>query len=176
MKGGKGSRTVTTVIVTIIVLIILGVAGGLAVVYSGIISVAATSPHMAITRWVLNTASDHSVEAHARGVKVPADYNDLSVQAGYLRYHDMCAPCHGAPGVEPQWIGKGLLPEPPDLAVTAREWTPAEVFWIIDHGVKMTGMPALAPTQAEDQIWLLAAFVKKLPEMTPDQYKGLGQK
>jgi mono/diheme cytochrome c family protein len=176
MKHGKGSRTVTTVIVTIIVLIILAVAGGLAVIYTGIISVAATAPHMAVTRWVLSTAMDRSVEAHARSVKVPADYNNLSVQAGYFRYNDMCMPCHGAPGVERHWIGRGLLPEPPDLSVTAGDWTPAEVFWIIDHGIKMSGMPALAPTQAEDQIWLLAAFVKKLPGMTPDQYKGLGQK
>ena len=176
MKHGKSSRTVTTVIVTIIVLAIIAVAGGLAVIYTGIISVAATTPHMAVTRWVLSTAMDRSVEAHARSVRGPADYNNLSVQAGYNRYNDLCVFCHGAPGVERHWVGKGLLPEPPDLSVTAREWTAAEVFWIIDHGVKMSGMPALAPTQAEDQIWLLAAFVKKLPEMTPDQYKGLGPK
>jgi len=175
MKRGKGSRTVKTVIVTIIVLAIIAVGGGLAVIYTGIISVAATTPHMAVTRWVLSTAMDRSVEAHAGSVRVPADYNNLSVRAGYLRYHDMCAPCHGAPGVERRWIARGLLPEPPDLSIAARDWTPAEAFWIIDHGIKMSGMPALAPTQADDQVWLVTAFVKRLPEMTPDQYKGLGQ-
>jgi mono/diheme cytochrome c family protein len=175
MKRGKGSRTVKTAVVTILVLIVITVGTGLAVIFTGVINIGATTPHRAVTRWVLSTAMDRSVEAHARSVKVPADYNNLSVQAGYLRYNDMCVFCHGAPGVERHWVGRGLLPEPPDLSVTAREWTPAEVFWIIDHGVKMTGMPALVPTQAEDQIWLLAAFVKKLPEMTPDQYTGLRQ-
>ncbi|NNF58978.1 MAG: cytochrome c, partial [Rhodothermaceae bacterium] len=50
---------------------------------------------------------------------------------------------------------------------------PSEVFWILQHGIKMAGMPAYGPTHADDELWQLVAFVKQLPEMTPARYAAL---
>lgn len=55
--------------------------------------------------------------------------------------------CHGAPGVEPSEAGKGLQPDLPDLAEAVKEWAPAKLFWIVKHGVKMTGTPGFGPAQ-----------------------------
>lgn len=170
----RGSRTVLTVIVTIIVLTCIAVAVGFAVMLSGVISVAATTPDMPIVAWVLDTTMTNSVKTHARGVIVPAEYNNIDLRAGYDHFNEMCIFCHGAP-VEPRWLKKGLRPDPPNLAVTANDWTPAEVFWIVDHGIKMTGMPALGSVHPENDVWAVAAFVKSLPGMTPEQYKTFGQ-
>lgn len=170
----RGSRTILAVIVTFIVLVCIAVAVGLAVMFSGVISVAATTPDLPIVAWVLDTTMENSVEAHARDVIVPADYNSVDVHAGYDRYNTMCVFCHGAPGVEPRWVGEGLRPSPPNLAVTANDWMPAEVFWIVDHGIKMTGMPAMGPAYSEADVWKLTAFVKSLPRTTPEQYKAFG--
>jgi len=63
-----------------------------------------------------------------------------------------------------------MRPQPPDLSEAAAEWTPQEIFWIVKHGVKMTGMPAFGPSHGDDTLWNVAAFVKQLPAMTPERY------
>ncbi len=171
----RGSRTILTVIISIIVLVCIAVAVGFAVMFSGVISVAATTPDLPIVAWVLDSTMEHSVEAHARDVIIPADYDKIDLRVGYDHFNEMCIFCHGAPGVEPQWLKKGLRPDPPNLTVTANDWTPAQIFWIVDHGIRMTGMPAMAPTHSEDEIWAVAAFVKLLPKLTPEEYKTFGQ-
>ncbi len=175
MKRSRGSRTILTIIVTVLVIACIAVILGVAIMFSGAISVAATTPDWPVVAWALNTTMENSVKVHARDVIVPADYNNLDVQAGQDHYSRMCVPCHGAPGVESEWMGQGLQPYPPDLTSTANDWTPAEVFWIINNGIKMTGMPAAGPSHSESEVWNLAAFVKSLPEVTPEQYRAHGQ-
>jgi mono/diheme cytochrome c family protein len=51
--------------------------------------------------------------------------------------------------------------------------SPAEVYWIVKNGIRMTGMPAFGPTHDEATLWAITAFVKQLPTMTPQQYQAL---
>jgi mono/diheme cytochrome c family protein len=52
----------------------------------------------------------------------------------------------------------------------------AELFWIAKHGIRMTGMPTFGGTQEDRQLWTLVAFVRRLPDMTPEQYKRMGER
>ena len=61
------------------------------------------------------------------------------------------------------------------LARVAGKIPTRELFWVIKHGIKMTGMPAWGPTHSDDKIWAMVAFVKTLPDMTPAQYKAMQQ-
>ena len=81
--------------------------------------------------------------------------------------------CHGAPGIEPLDIGKGLSPQPPDLMQTATDWTVEQVYWLVKHGVGDTGMPAFGATEEEADLWAVAFFVKQLPQLTPAEYSKL---
>src|SRR3546814_5441303 len=54
-----------------------------------------------------------------------------------------------------------------------RSLTPAQQFWIIKHGIKMTAMPAWGKTHPDPLIWDMVAFVRKLPGMSPTEYKQL---
>ena len=63
-------------------------------------------------------------------------------------------------------------PRAPELR-RKTDLTPSEQFWIIKHGVKMTGMPAWGVTHDDDLLWDVVAFVRKLPELTPEQYETL---
>jgi len=158
----------------LITVMILGIAGGAGLIYSGVINVAATNPHSALTRWVLSTASDRSIEYHARGIKAPPlDSRDM-ILAGFRHYREMCVECHLAPGIKSSEISKGLMPEPPKLGEAAEEWSAAELFWVVKNGIKMTGMPAWGPTHSDEKIWQIVAFVKQMPKMTPAQYAALG--
>ena len=69
-------------------------------------------------------------------------------------------------------ISRGLYPCAPELRRT-NDLTPAEQFWIIKHGVKMTAMPAWGVTHDDELLWDLVAFVRKLPELTPEQYQTM---
>ena len=53
------------------------------------------------------------------------------------------------------------------------ELTPAEQFWVVKHGLKMTGMPAWGVTHDDELLWDVVAFLRKLPELSADQYRAL---
>jgi len=155
------------------IMVIIGLGAGLALIYSGVINIAATNPHSALVDWVLSTASDNAIHYHAKGIKAPSVDSQEMVLTGFRHYQEMCVGCHLAPGIESSEISKGLMPKPPKLQMAAEEWTPAELFWVIKNGIKMTGMPAWGPTHSDEKLWAIVAFVKKLPQMTAEQYKAM---
>jgi mono/diheme cytochrome c family protein len=145
-------------------------AGALAVTYSGAYNVAANVPDVGIVNWLLSTNMQRSVVRHARSINAPAQLTDQQAKDGLRIYKETCVYCHGAPGKDPGDIGKGLNPEPPYLPDTVGRWSGAELFWIIKHGIKMTGMASYGAVHKDDEIWNLVAFVQRLPKMTPEQY------
>jgi mono/diheme cytochrome c family protein len=95
--------------------------------------------------------------------------------AGATAYKSMCQQCHAGPGAERAEWAEGMRPRPPHLTEAAAEWALGEVFWLVRHGVRMSGMPAFGPTHGDEEIWGIAAFVKELPAMTPERYAAAGQ-
>lgn len=157
----------------LIAMVVLVLAGLMGLVYSGMYDVAASSPHTALGGWLLHTTMRQSVEPRAADIDVPG--LDGRAREGFVGYRDMCVGCHGAPGVERSPAGKGLRPRPPDLGERARTWSDAELFWIIKHGVRMTGMPAWGVTHSDREIWDVVAFVRQLPGMSAEAYRSLEQ-
>jgi mono/diheme cytochrome c family protein len=115
---------------------------------------------------------DHSVRAHASGIEVPNLDDSSLVAVGFDHYNEMCITCHGSPAGGMSEAGMGLNPKAPELSEAAKDWSPAELYWIIKNGVTMTGMPAFAPTHSERELWAIVAFLQKLKTMTPAQYKA----
>jgi len=141
--------------------------------YAGLYNIAADVPHTQPVYWLLETARDRSVEARARDIVVPNDLKDPNrISRGAGQYADMCSGCHLAPGMKRTEISQGLYPRAPELR-RKTTLTPAEQFWVVKHGIKMTGMPAWGVTHDDDLLWDVVAFVRKLPELTPEQYETL---
>jgi mono/diheme cytochrome c family protein len=153
---------------------LLVLMGAIAVgIYAGLYNIAADVPHSQPVYWLLETLRDRSVASHARDIVVPNDLNDADrISRGAGQYADMCSGCHLAPGIKRTEISRGLYPRAPELR-RETDLTPAEQFWIVKHGVKMTGMPAWGVTHDDDLLWDVVAFVRKLPELTPEQYETL---
>lgn len=144
-----------------------------AFIYSGIYNIAADEPHTPMVYSVLEKLRDRSIAAHARGIAPPADLGSAQrVSVGAGLYTEMCSGCHLGPGVEKSEMSQGLYPQAPGLA-QAQDLTPGQQFWIIKHGVKLSAMPAWGKTHPDPLIWDMVAFVRKLPGMTPEQYKAL---
>ena len=70
-------------------------------------------------------------------------------------------------------VGRGQNPEPADLARAAERWSEQELFWIVQHGIRMTGMPSFGRTHSDPEIWELVALVKRLPRMSVAEYRAL---
>jgi mono/diheme cytochrome c family protein len=147
---------------------------GLVVVYSGAYNVAATEEHTSLVRWAFDTTFRNSVERRAPEPEAPVEVTPEALAAGASAYKSMCEHCHGGPGAERASWASGMRPRPPHLAEAAKHWELREVFWIAKHGVKMTGMPAFGPSHDDRTLWGIAAFVKQLPAMAPEQYAALG--
>ena len=151
---------------------------GLVVMYSGMIDVSAMNGPSGFTRWVLSSTMDRSVESRSKDIRVPDLENEAMIQEGAEHYIEMCRGCHGAPGMEDTEMARGLEPKAPHLYEMeySEEFDPAEAFWIIKNGIMMTSMPAWGVTHPDEKIWDIVAFLKKLPEMSPEKYSKLADK
>ena len=87
-------------------------------------------------------------------------------------YAAMCGECHLTPDQKDSELRLGLYPKPPDLTKHIKA-SPSEMFWVIKHGIKMSGMPAWGVTHDDQAIWALVAFVQKLPELSAAQYHAM---
>ena len=153
--------------------LLFAVISVLLVIFSGAFNVAATNPDSPMTEWIFHTTMRSSVIMRSSGIAAPNSFTEAQVKAGFKEFRAMCAGCHGAPGKMRNAAGKGLRPRAPDLAVTAEDWSAANLFWIVRNGIKMTGMPAFGPTHDDQTIWNIVAFVDRLPKMTATEYRAL---
>jgi mono/diheme cytochrome c family protein len=160
----------STVVLTLGALAAGALAVAITVLYAGFYNVAATHQHLRPTYWLLETGLRESMERHARGIEVPPLGDAALVERGLVVFRDHCAQCHGAPGVAPQPFALGLTPLPKNLAHVARERSPAELYWVVKQGIKMTGMPAWQFRLAESDLWSVVAFMQQLPLLGPDEY------
>jgi len=145
--------------------------GALVTAYSGCVDVAATSSPSGLTRWFLATTRQHSVASRASDLEVPKLDSAKRVAEGAEHYNEMCVGCHGAPGVSRSEVGQGLEPRAPSLSEGPLDDGAAkQTFWIVKHGIKMTGMPAFGATHDDDRIWDIVAFVRKLHGMSAAEY------
>lgn len=154
------------------ILVALAVAAAVGV-YSGWYDISASRAHLQSTYWLLETGMRRSVRVQARDIAMPSPADRATVLQGLALYRLHCVACHGAPGVAPEPFALGMAPAPANLVHTARVWTAGELFWVLKHGIKMSGMPAWEFRLNEDQMWAIVAFVKTLPEVSPRQYAAL---
>lgn len=154
--------------------VLLAAVVGLIVVYTGAYNVAATEEHSSFGRWAFDTTFHRSITARAADTEPPSNLAAM-VEQGATEYKEMCQHCHGGVGVERDEWARGMRPRPPLLKERAAEWEPKEVFWLVKHGAKMTGMPAFGSTHEDETLWGIVAMVKELPAMTPDRYAALGE-
>lgn len=162
------------IILTIIAILLASLLAAAGVAYSGLYNVAADEPHWSATTRLLETVRVRSIARRAAAVQPPNLDDPQLVLKGAGQYAAMCSTCHHAPGMKENQLAKGLYPAPP--ALHERQVDPREAFIVIKHGLKMTGMPAWGGDHGDEAVWSLVAFVRKLPGMTPQQYRDFVRK
>lgn len=155
-----------------VVMVLALMAGALALLgYSGLYNIGADDHHWARTHSVMQLVRDRSIHTRSEHIQVPNLDDRSLVLKGAGQYAAMCTSCHLQPGTESSELREGMYPQPPNLSKTTID--PRDAFWVIKHGIKMSGMPAWGKSHDNDTIWSMVAFLEKLPGMTPEQYKDI---
>lgn len=157
--------------ITVITLLVLLAVGAGLFVYSGVYNVGADDPHTKPVFAIMQTLRDRSIHVRSESLALPNLEDPQMILKGAGQYAAMCTGCHLKPGMKDSEIRPGLYPQPPDLSQARVD--PKDAFWIIKHGIKMSAMPAWGGSHDDATIWSMVAFVQKLPNMTPDQYKEM---
>lgn len=167
-------KYVLAIVITLAVLVV----GALLFVWSGIYNIAATKPHWGITLSFIETLRNRSISARSDDVSEMNLDDAKLIEAAFIHYHEMCRLCHGAPGYQPEEFAKGLYPQPPDMISghIQEARSQAEIYWILKHGIKMTGMPAFGPTHSDSELYGLVALTMEIPQKSPGEYRRQVQK
>lgn len=153
--------------------LLLGVAVALAVVFvvlAGVIPIQASSGHWKVTAWVLDLIKRRAVHTYSRSIEVPALAHQQLIVRGAAHYERSCRACHGSPAAARPPLVMKMTPHPPFLPERTGRWDDAELFQIVKHGIKFTGMPAWTAPKRNDEIWAVVAFLRQLPRVSADHY------
>jgi mono/diheme cytochrome c family protein len=109
------------------------------------------------------------VSRRARDLRNPIERAPGMIAAGREHFADHCATCHANDGSGDTTFGRGLFPRPPDLRLPqTQNLSDGELFYIIEHGIRFTGMPAFGSEDGStaEGSWHLVHFIRHLPELS----------
>jgi mono/diheme cytochrome c family protein len=156
----------------------LGLVIGLAVL-GLVVAVAASILHDGLSTRATPNKLETMIARNARHLAIPSNArvmqnprldSEEDSRDARLHFADHCAICHGNDGGGKTMIGTGLYPKPPDLRLPGTQnLSDGEIFWIIENGVRFTGMPGFAnggEHGGEQDSWKLVHFIRHLPHLT----------
>jgi mono/diheme cytochrome c family protein len=113
-----------------------------------------------------NAAKDVAIPLEAGKKQNPLPATDEVVSQGQEVFLGNCAQCHGADGRGDSTLGHSMNPPAMDLSSAhVQHWSDAELFWIVQNGVRLTGMPSWQSSVSADDTWKLARFIHSLPRL-----------
>jgi mono/diheme cytochrome c family protein len=128
----------------------------------------------ALEKTVARAVRNLSIPSDAKLARnlIPATPENLADGRGHFADH--CATCHANDGSGDTEMGRNLYPKPPDLRLPpTQNLTDGEIFYIIQNGIRLTGMPAWGDSHEADDNWKLALFIRHLPNLTADEKKDM---
>lgn len=126
--------------------------------------------------FVAHTLRDVAIRTRVRGVTNPVTVSDAIIAEGRDHFADHCAICHANDGSGNTEMGRGLYPKAPDMRLpVTQNLSDAELFYIIENGVRFTGMPgwSTATAAGEASTWHLVHFIRHLPQLSPDEIEKM---
>ncbi len=123
---------------------------------------------------VARTARNWSIPSSARDEKNPYPATAENLEDGREHFADHCATCHANDGSGHTLVGMNLYPKPPDMRLgETQNLTDGEIFYIINNGVRLTGMPGWGSSHQPKETWDLVDFIRHLPKMTDAEKKDM---
>ena len=119
-----------------------------------------------------------SVPMSARRMTNPVPDDDLTFKEGMHHFADHCASCHSNDGSGGTEIGQSLYPKAPDMRQQPTQaLSDGELYYIIQNGIRLSGMPAWGKLADEHdaETWALVRFIRHLPSLSGTQVRQMQQ-
>lgn len=160
--------------------ILIGVACGIAfsffaafligylVISSGIIPARQDEAASNFEAWAAEKSLFATIEHETAGLKNPISADEKNLAVGAKLYEANCAICHGAPMSPSTMLSRAYSPPAPSFVEENVSQYPEEnLYWIVDHGIRFTGMPAFNRILNEEELWQVVTFLKHLDKLPP---------
>jgi mono/diheme cytochrome c family protein len=156
------------ILLTIVIVIALIAAAAVSLLHDGVSSRAnPTAMEVMLARQVRHMA----IPASAHKLQNTTADTRENLRDARLHFADHCAICHANDGSCDTPFGRNLYPKPPDLRrEQTQKLADGEIFWIIENGVRFTGMPAFGGAHgSEEDSWKLVRFIRHLSQLTAEE-------
>jgi mono/diheme cytochrome c family protein len=153
--------------------VLVGVIGLWYLVSSG---VSAKEQPGRIEKFLARRVRSMAIAGRARSLTNPVEYSGEVIADGRAHFADHCAICHANDGSGRTTLGRGMWPKAPDMRLPqTQNLSDGELFWIIENGIRFTGMPAWSTGTKEGEAasWHLVHFVRRLPKLTPEELEEM---
>lgn len=154
-------------------LVVLGAMGLWYVMNSG---VSAKEQPGRVEEFVARRVRNLAIARRARSLTSPIPISSDVIAGGRAHFADHCAVCHANNGSGDTPMGRGMWPKAPDLRLAATQnLSDGELFWIIENGIRFTGMPgwSTGTKEGEEASWHLVHFIRRLPRLTQPELEEM---
>ncbi|MGH9756632.1 MAG: c-type cytochrome [Candidatus Acidiferrales bacterium] len=157
----------------IIVALLVIIGGGAFLAMRGYINLRADQTPSALETKIAMAAMDASAARNAPDQKNPVAPTEENLVAGARIFLNHCAGCHGLPANPDTAFAKSFYPPVPEFFKDPPDMPENENFYIVQHGVRFTGMPAWNNTLNENEIWQVVTFLASINKLPPAAQKEL---
>ena len=166
-------RLVETAITVVVLALVAGVAMFIYLLNTGL---TAKPEPGAMETFMAQRLRNTVIGFYSRDVKNPFPSTPESIAQGSAHFADHCSVCHGNDGSGNTEMGRGLYPKAPDMRLaTTQNLSDGQLFYIIENGVRLTGMPGwgVGTKVGEEESWRLVHFIRHLPQITPEEVQRM---
>jgi len=158
---------VRKVLLGAVLMLVILLLSALAVMRLGLMPANADGTHSSLEARIMPLVLHASIARHASGDTNPISVNEENLKAGVSTYKAMCARCHSTPAGNPSVYGQSFYPPAPQLLGGMSNYTDSQLFWLIKHGIRNTGMPAWGGMLSDDDIWQIVSLLKNSQDLPP---------
>ena len=114
--------------------------------------------------WIANLGKHSVIRLASRhGIPPPPVDPRASVEAGGTHFGLDCGICHGVDGRAQTPSGQWMYPRAADLtSKRVQSYSDQELFWIINNGIRLSGMPGFGKVESDEHIWDLVHYMRSL--------------
>jgi mono/diheme cytochrome c family protein len=133
----------------------------------GFVNPRADIPVNSLDRSVAMPALDAAVDRRAPETKNPLQPTDENLTSGMKMYQQQCSSCHGDTLHHEGMLADALYPRAPQFMEDAPDMSEDQNFYILQHGIRYSGMPAWKQTFSDKQLWQITTFLSHMDKLPP---------
>ena len=150
-----------------VVAVVVVLGAGFLCVRFGLMDPRADIPVNSLERRIAMPSLDAAVDRRAPEAQNPVQPTDANLIAGMKVYQTNCASCHGDTHHPHGMLADALYPRAPQFVEDTPDMPENQNFYIIQHGIRLSGMPAWKQVLNEQEMWQVTAFLGHMDELSP---------